>query len=531
MVCEGPILLARDKVNPVCRLATDQRNNTPVIHHMGEVDISPILDKFASSPPQLWDPQFQATQNVHMIRPAHDNWGIGKIVLTFCDDYMSTRYEFPWWKEWKSVVEPIYQAFGIPSERVVRCLFASMPPGAFIKVHHDTGLWVKHTHRVHVPITTNSKVKFWVGSTNESLEVYPFSAGHVIELNNQAKHQVINEGEVPRIHMIFDYVDADIRIPPSIILTPAQRLHQTRRSMDLEGTPPKYPFPAFVIAGVTRCLDHSVCEFETPEHRLLRAMLQHPLFHPSHHSESFSKPGNFLDENWNYGTGNDGDLSKEETKGKNCGGADLVGLRRQYLKHFDVAFMKPRASLVSGELGATYLRHGERTARRLKAIAPATKLIVVLHDPVLRAEMHFRDLPSDSKKESFETLVEADLALLRAAGIHKAKDATPEKYKRYWKTANHREALVGAGLYEPQLALWATYLSQRLVLQADDSRVGLQRNLDRISNFLGLPDSHELDPEPDVAKPFVSSLSSEHLTVFFQECAVGSLAEQYSSQQ
>jgi len=508
-------------------LQHEQRSNTPVIHHMGEVDIKPILDKFASAPPQLWDTQFQATQNVHMIRPAHDNWGIGKIVLTFCDDYMATRYEFPWWKEWRSAIEPIYQAFGIPTDRVVRCLFASMPPGAFITVHHDTGLWVKHTHRVHVPITTNPKVKFWVGTTNESLEVYPFSPGHVIELNNQAKHQVINEGDQPRIHMIFDYVDADAKIPPSIVLTPAQRLHQTRRSMDLEGVPPKYPFPAFVVAGVTRSHDESPCEFETSEQRLLRALLQHPLSHPSHHALSFAKPGNFLDANWNYGQVKDGDLSKEETNAKNCGGADLIGLRKQYLKHFDVPFLKPRASLVTGDLGATYLRHGERTARRLKAIAPATKVIVVLPNPILRAEMHYRDLRSDGK-EGFDDLVNADLARLRQVGINTAKDATPELYHKYWKATRPQEALVGAGLYAAQLKAWARYFPRMLVLEADDSRAGLQRNLDRISTFLGLPDSHELDAEPEITKPFTSSLSSEPLTTFFHDYSVESLVQHYS---
>lgn len=526
MVCEGAILLLRDKAQPVCTLDEEQRVTTPVIHSMGVVDIQPILDKFASAPARLWDPQFQAKSNVHMIRPAHDNWGIGKIVFTFCDDYMSSRYEFPWWQEWKHVIEPIYKAFGISPERVVRCLFASMPPGAFIKVHHDTGLWVKHTHRVHLPIVTNSKVKFWVGSSNDSLEVYPFPAGHVIELNNQAKHQVLNEGSEARVHMIFDYVDADFQLPRSVILTPAQRLHQTRRSMDLEGVPPKYPFPGFVIAGVSRSCEREMCAFETPEQRLLHALLQHPLLHPSHHAEKFTKPGNFLDENWNPDKLNDGDLSKHETKTKNCGGADLVGLRKQYLKHFDVPFLKPRASLVTGELGATYLR-GVNTARRLKAIAPATKVIVVLPAPEVRAEMHFRDI-SDSK-QSFEDLVKTDIGLLRQAGITSAKDATPELYKKYWQLANPHEALVGAGLYNAQLQLWAAHFPQILVLQAEGSKEGLQKNIDRVSAFLGLPDSHEVESEPEVTKPFVSSLSSEALSAFFRDCGVDEgLVEQYA---
>lgn len=38
---------------------------------------------------------------------------------------------------------------------MVRCLLASMPPGCVIPVHHDTGHWVKHSHRVHVAIVTD----------------------------------------------------------------------------------------------------------------------------------------------------------------------------------------------------------------------------------------------------------------------------------------------------------------------------------------------------------------------------------------
>lgn len=30
-----------------------------------------------------------------------------------------------------------------------------MPPGCVIPVHHDTGLWVQHTHRIHVAVTTD----------------------------------------------------------------------------------------------------------------------------------------------------------------------------------------------------------------------------------------------------------------------------------------------------------------------------------------------------------------------------------------
>lgn len=44
---------------------------------------------------------------------------------------------------------------GVPESKVIRCLLASMPPGCVIPVHHDTGHWVRHTHRIHVAVATD----------------------------------------------------------------------------------------------------------------------------------------------------------------------------------------------------------------------------------------------------------------------------------------------------------------------------------------------------------------------------------------
>ena len=52
-------------------------------------------------------------------------------------------------------LQPVFDVLGIQEDKVVRCMLASMPPGVDIPVHHDCGFWVRHTHRVHVPITTN----------------------------------------------------------------------------------------------------------------------------------------------------------------------------------------------------------------------------------------------------------------------------------------------------------------------------------------------------------------------------------------
>jgi hypothetical protein len=61
--------------------------------------------------------------------------------------------------------------------QIVRCLLAKMPAGSTIPVHHDTGFWVPHAHRVHVPIVTSDQVIFRVGKTPDTMKRYSFGEG------------------------------------------------------------------------------------------------------------------------------------------------------------------------------------------------------------------------------------------------------------------------------------------------------------------------------------------------------------------
>jgi hypothetical protein len=130
--------------------------------------------------------------------------------------------------------------------------------GVIIPVHHDTGHWVKHTHRVHVPIITGPELEFLVGPNDQSMQSYDVSEGRIIELNNQAKHAVTNNLSFYRVHLIFDYVE-DFPIT-RYTLQPGQILHQTRRSIDFDPNDPNLdpsfldaqqpqPFPSFIILG------------------------------------------------------------------------------------------------------------------------------------------------------------------------------------------------------------------------------------------------------------------------------------------
>ena len=197
-----------DKQIPVCETLQPYHENYAFTR--ANLDVSAFKEKLQKLPMEMWEDEKQQG-NVKLHRPAHDAWGIKKIVFTFCDDFLLKVFDLPWSQEeeWRQHLLPIYSALGVSESRIVRCLLASMPPGMTIPVHHDTGYWVKHTHRCHVAIVTDpTEVDFFCGPTNDSLRKICFNEGRVVELNNSAKHAVANNmKDTWRIHLILDYVD------------------------------------------------------------------------------------------------------------------------------------------------------------------------------------------------------------------------------------------------------------------------------------------------------------------------------------
>ena len=137
----------KEKQQPVCETAPPFHADYAFTRAV--VDVSALKSKLLSLPPELWEDEKQQEGNVKLHRPAHDAWGIKKIVFTFCDDFLLKVFDLPWSQaeEWRRHLLPIYAAVGVDESKVVRSLLASMPPGMSIPVHHDTGYWVKHTHR------------------------------------------------------------------------------------------------------------------------------------------------------------------------------------------------------------------------------------------------------------------------------------------------------------------------------------------------------------------------------------------------
>jgi hypothetical protein len=254
-----------DKQYPTCDASPEAQAaptpKEPYVFLRGKVDITPLLAVMEKVGDDLWDEEKQNELNVRMTRPAHDKWGIKKAIFVFCDDFMKNVYQFPWLldEDWSTAFEPILQLLGTTQDKVVRMLLASMPPACVIPPHHDTGYWVRKTHRIHVPLVTDtSVVNFSVGALEKSMQPVAFEPGYVIELNNQAKHAVVNRWNRHRVHLILDYVDDCA--PPIRLLHPGAQLHQSRRTIEIVDHPGASntfdmtpPSPSFIVLGAQKC--------------------------------------------------------------------------------------------------------------------------------------------------------------------------------------------------------------------------------------------------------------------------------------
>jgi hypothetical protein len=187
----------------------------------------------------IWQPEGQTTNIFDgpstLKRAYHDSLGINKIIFAFSDDLLTQSFRMPWWYEWSAVLEPVFQQVGVDPARVVRCLFARMPPDCLIDVHHDTGRWTTKTHRMHIAIFTElEKVSFLCGTVPEAMQRYLFPAGQCLELNNRAKHAVYNGWDQFRVHLIFDWLDDPQQVVPPVIfrdLGPGRGVVQHRRAL------------------------------------------------------------------------------------------------------------------------------------------------------------------------------------------------------------------------------------------------------------------------------------------------------------
>ena len=187
--------------------STPQANlrKTTSVRHLGPVAIGSLLAAVAAIPEPIWDAENADKPNKFeaLDKTRH-------IVFRFVDSTRDWRgsHDRPLWSQWRSLLEPVMAEavadFGYRRGVFPRVMLARMAPGGIIQPHVDANPAAKWPHKIHVPLVTNERVGFVIGDT-----VHHFAVGHAVEVNNLGPHAVRNEGSSDRIHLIFEYYDAD----------------------------------------------------------------------------------------------------------------------------------------------------------------------------------------------------------------------------------------------------------------------------------------------------------------------------------
>lgn len=99
------------------------------------------------------------------------------------------------------VMNEIIEKYYPPGGTVIRAMAAKLLAGGIINPHTDRHPSFHIGHRIHIPITTNPRVRFMIDG-----QPYRFNVGEAYEINNQKMHSVMNKGDEDRITFIFDYV-------------------------------------------------------------------------------------------------------------------------------------------------------------------------------------------------------------------------------------------------------------------------------------------------------------------------------------
>jgi Aspartyl/Asparaginyl beta-hydroxylase len=99
------------------------------------------------------------------------------------------------------LMEQIIKDHYPPGGTVIRAMAARLDAGGIISPHRDKHPSFHYGHRIHIPITTNPRVRFMIDGRPHKMQV-----GTVYEINNQAQHSVMNKGAEGRVNFIFDYV-------------------------------------------------------------------------------------------------------------------------------------------------------------------------------------------------------------------------------------------------------------------------------------------------------------------------------------
>lgn len=188
---------------------TANPRKTTAIRKLGRVDVAALQAAVAAIPEEIWAMEDARKPNRFEVLEETRH-----IVFRFIDNPLDWRrsHDRPAWPEWRGLLEPVLtqavRGYGYTHGVFPRVMLARMPAGGVIHPHIDANPAAKWPHKIHVPLSTNPGVVSFFGG-----EEHRFPAAEAVEVDNLGPHWVRNAGETPRVHLIFEYYDADQRDP------------------------------------------------------------------------------------------------------------------------------------------------------------------------------------------------------------------------------------------------------------------------------------------------------------------------------
>ena len=166
---------------------------------LGSANVDALIERVKGIPEDLWKSENEEKPN--KLSKLNDT---RHVVFRFVDGFGKSFdfHDLPLWEVWKDDLLPIMEtaanALGYEDYRFPRVMFARLPAGGEISPHKDT-MASHYVHKIHVPLITNPRTIFHVGTKSEHLPT-----GGIVEVNNKRGHAVYNRGDEDRIHLIFE---------------------------------------------------------------------------------------------------------------------------------------------------------------------------------------------------------------------------------------------------------------------------------------------------------------------------------------
>ncbi|HET6566148.1 MAG TPA: aspartyl/asparaginyl beta-hydroxylase domain-containing protein [Xanthomonadales bacterium] len=173
-----------------------------LLRELGPVDVTALSEAILAQEQSAWD-EHKYRQTEYEVHKQTES-----IVMVFVKLESWPQVEIhkePGWDRLAEAAIPVMH--GIiekhypPGGTIIRAMAAKLLSGGRITPHTDTHPSFHRGHRIHVPITTNPRVRFMIDGRPHQLQV-----GQAYEINNQKNHSVMNKGAEDRITFIFDYV-------------------------------------------------------------------------------------------------------------------------------------------------------------------------------------------------------------------------------------------------------------------------------------------------------------------------------------